>query len=403
MAVTRRRPSSFRQAIFRFVVPLVLLGCFIYPWLHYPWTCPPPPSDGNTALSQVINTTSIERPAEVVGGGLTQADFLYLRYPQLKKQDDGAARLATFSKELEYSQLRSKNDFVVHMWRQKTPDLTQPKVLLASASAPTCEMLHGPVMAQQALINKLAYAELHTNVDVLYTLENPAKDAYQWNRPLLWLRLLKKWRSSYDWVFWVDADAIILDLGFTIPFASYKPYDIVMWGNTERAYSVGDFKSIALGLTMFKTSQFSISFVDAILDMRDKGRRLKAGDLYEQIQTAITEPPQFLNDQAAAAYLFRTVGAERWRERVHFETSYYLNGYWKDVGQRLDKIAFEREIRSKDPPFSCHFVGCSLCTGRAMSDYKQCVDYFEKSFQFAMNETARKEMAAAFREGGDAM
>ena len=82
-----------------------------------------------------------------------------------------------------------------------------------------------------------------------------------------------------------------------------------------------------------------------------------------------------LFDQNGFTYVLKTwpvAGAAK--RKVHLETSYYLNGYWKDVPvDRLDEIQ----------PFVKHYMGCQFCSGINRDTLDACQQDFDASYVWA--------------------
>ena len=119
----------------------------------------------------------------------------------------------------------------------KTCDSTN--LLLVTAFSPgACRSEHGDHQQLQTLKNKLDYAnihgyQLHVGMDQASSLlKGP------WNKVALMRKLME--HRSVEWLFWMDADALITDMSFVFPIERYKDYNLVMWGQEHQTYVEGD-------------------------------------------------------------------------------------------------------------------------------------------------------------------
>ena len=87
-----------------------------------------------------------------------------------------------------------------------------------------------------------------------------------------------------------------------------------------------------------------------------------------------------LFDQNGVTYLLKEF-ANLYREQTLFETSYYLNGNWRDF---TDSRAL-----SSAKPFINHFSGCQFCSGINTGDAAMCSSAWEDSFKFADTQAKR--------------
>ena len=53
---------------------------------------------------------------------------------------------------------------------------------------------------------------------------------------IAWIRrmLAESPREDVEWIMWMDMDTLITDQAFSLPWARYDGYDMVVWGVRER-------------------------------------------------------------------------------------------------------------------------------------------------------------------------
>jgi hypothetical protein len=85
-------------------------------------------------------------------------------------------------------------------------------------------------------------------------------------------------------------------------------------------------------------------------------------------------------DQNGFAYVLKHWQPEQARERVFFETSYTLNGYWQDLPTR--------RLRTKKP-FVKHYMGCQFCSGINEVDLPKCLKEFRADWRIANENMMR--------------
>lgn len=106
-------------------------------------------------------------------------------------------------------------------------------------------------IAKYADLNKKAYAKKHNYSLFIY------KDKEEWldpSREAVWNKIpvIQKWLKDYDWVFWTDADALIMNDAIELESLIDENYDIVV---------PQDFRGINLGNFLVKKSAWTDQFL----------------------------------------------------------------------------------------------------------------------------------------------
>jgi hypothetical protein len=60
-----------------------------------------------------------------------------------------------------------------------------------------------------------------------------------WNKVALVRELLER-MGQYEWIVWMDYDALVVDIAFGIPFEKYRGKDFVVWGQDGPLFEQGD-------------------------------------------------------------------------------------------------------------------------------------------------------------------
>lgn len=113
--------------------------------------------------------------------------------------------------------------------------------------------------------NHLKYSNKH-NYDYIsvttgfYENINPA-----WSK----IKFITEHISTYDYVFWIDADALIMryDIELESFLEHYTQYDMIF--NLEHWWSTNNFTKFNTGLFFIKNTAFSLSFLDEVIKQKN--------------------------------------------------------------------------------------------------------------------------------------
>ncbi|GBG77034.1 hypothetical protein CBR_g23360 [Chara braunii] len=298
------------------------------------------------------------------------------------------------------------------LWPHQTP-----QVLLVSASQPRCSTPRGDNHIVKSLKNKADYARKHgfaTWFSMEGFVDPPYHPPYHHrlrNKVMLLRHLLRTHSKHYDWLFWIDSDAIITDMSFRVPWDDYvlHGYSVVLWGSPSGLDSAPSYQpSLSTGVLLLRNDQYSREFLEAIVQLWGEGEGEKyrddgggnrtAGDSIEE-EVTVTDrrmvagmPSSYLlSDQSSAIYLLATQ-RERWLPRVFLEARYHINRYWREVSHDLERY-YQKGAwvgDGLDPPFIVHFCGCALCWRRDSAQLDECQAQHERTFHFADDQIIKE-------------
>ncbi|PWZ46090.1 putative glycosyltransferase 3 [Zea mays] len=209
-------------------------------------------------------------------------------------------------------------------------------------------------------------------------------------RPRLPLvRRLMLAHPEVEWIWWVDSDAIFTDMAFELPLSRYDGRNLVIHGYPDLLFEKRSWISLNAGIFLLRNCQWSLDLLDAWVPMGPRGpSRVEAGKLLTASLTG--RPPFDADDQSALIHLL-LVQKERWMDKVHVETEFYLHGFWTGLVDRYEQMMEDHHPGLGDDrwPFITHFVGCKTC-GR-YEDYPldRCIRGMERAFNFADNQVLR--------------
>ncbi|KAF7098180.1 hypothetical protein CFC21_099940 [Triticum aestivum] len=316
-------------------------------------------------------------------------------------------------------------------------------VMLSGSQSHPCAGDGGDHMLLRFLKNKVDYARLH-GIELLYNtaLLQPRMVAYWAKIPVVRAAMLA--HPEAEWVWWLDADAVITDMDFAPPLATrYKEYNLVVHGWDREVYEARSWVGLNAGVFLIRNCQWSLDFMDAWASMGPAspeyarwGKTLKA--------TLSDKPDAESDDQSALAYLLLK-NPKKWGARTYLEHEYYFQGYWAEIVDRLDGVAaryraaerrFGPALRRRHAegehalyaaarnaalrkkaggvpgpdgggqkasywrrPFVTHFTGCNPCGGRPNEIYsnESCAEGMRRALNLADDQVLR---AYGFRHAG---
>ena len=265
-----------------------------------------------------------------------------------------------------------------------------PRVLLVTSEQPTeCSTATAQWLNGRAMRNRLHYAQRHGwklywNTDTVDPDYAGIKENAMWNKPMLLYKLLNSnLTSGIDWLFWIDSDAIFMDMDFSLPLDEYEQagYNLVLWGEKRMVDggNEGDASSdeapsyfgLNAGVMLMRNNDWTRAFLRRILD---------AGDDIEgstSVQGAVLKGmcdrkyDCRVSDQSTIVYLLYSE-PDQWRNQTLLEKRFTLNGHWQEYAGHLvsGSLQLKDSIwRSDRVPFVMHFAGCQLCSGLTDKHY----------------------------------
>ncbi|KAG8072193.1 hypothetical protein GUJ93_ZPchr0006g42734 [Zizania palustris] len=315
-------------------------------------------------------------------------------------------------------------------WLRAHPELAGggERVLMLSGSQPApCGSPVGDNLLTRLLKNKVDYCRLN-GVQLLYNtaLLRPSMDRYWAKIPVVRAAMVA--HPEAEWVWWVDSDAVLTDMDFSLPLRRYRAHNLVVHGWPHLVYEARSWTSLNAGVFLIRNCQWSLDFMAAWAAM---GPDSPDYERWGAVLTSTFKDKVFneSDDQSALVYMLLQDGS-RWREKVFLESDYYFEGYWMEISGRLDNMteryeAMERrevpQLRRRHAerehaayaaargaalagaglaeagvqgwrrPFVTHFTGCQPCSGHRNEHYSResCDDGMRRALNFADDQVLR--------------
>lgn len=228
----------------------------------------------------------------------------------------------------------------------------QERVLIVFSIKPgKCQFPIGEKIFEESFVNKQQYAKIQ-DFDLIYNNRQPDRNLTgNYNKIAILREILNNQASSgttiYEWLLWIDSDALILDMSFKMPFSKYNQYNLVLWGDLQRFKKVGDAYSLNTGVFLLRNNKWSRKFLEIVATfghMNGKARE-------EELKRGILNYNPYIKDQNGFVYTLKYY--PQFMKHVYFETGYGLNRYWKE------HFLPNNDLQNS---FIVHFCGCRFCT-----------------------------------------
>lgn len=247
---------------------------------------------------------------------------------------------------------------------------SKPRVLLVTGVSPSpCKAPAGDHITSLSIKNKQDYARLH-GYDFYVSNQQVDKNLTgAWNKVALVRDLLHDHRE-YEWIMWIDYDALIVDMKFQLPLERYVGFDFVLWGQKKELFELGDaHMGLNTGVFLIRNTDWARSLFTEV------GKYgVENGKLYEkEMEAGLSHYDWALFDQNGFAYVLKHWQPERSIDVVFLEGSYTLNGYWKDWPTQ--------KMKGPKKPFIKHYMGCQFCSGINKMDGDKCRKEFLDDWQ----------------------
>ena len=260
-------------------------------------------------------------------------------------------------------------------------------LLLFSVQPEPCRMPRGDEINEQSYQNKRQYAHL-MNYDLIYNrrYQNTHLNITGTYTKLSLLRelllnestLASDSRNRHEWFLWIDSDALISDMSFELPFEKYTNYDLVIWGDDKEIKNRNGNDGLNTGVFLLRNSKWSLEFVDLVLTFAVNHGKARE----EELKSFINDYKLGLYEQNAIVYILNH--EPKYRVRMYFERSFFLNGYWKM------KMQYPIPFGMYWNPFTVHFAGCQFCKHHPLFR-KQCLLQWDLNYKLA-NESYQFEL-----------
>ncbi|KAM3313756.1 hypothetical protein ACQJBY_032959 [Aegilops geniculata] len=265
----------------------------------------------------------------------------------------------------------------------RVPPAGRPRVLLVTGSAPArCPDPDGDHLLLRAFKNKADYCRVH-GLEVYYNTAFLDAEMTGFWAKLPLLRSLMMAHPEVELLWWVDSDAVFTDMRFELPWERYSAHNLVLHGWEAKVYEEKSWVGVNTGSILIRNCQWSLDLLHAMAPMGPRG---PVRDMYGELFTRELSgrPPFEADDQSALIYLLVTQ-RERWGDKVFFENSYELNGFWELIVDRYEELR-----RTGAWPLVTHFVGCKPCRRYADSyPADRCRLGMERAFNFADDQILR--------------
>ncbi|KAM0841633.1 hypothetical protein ACQ4PT_058897 [Festuca glaucescens] len=243
-----------------------------------------------------------------------------------------------------------------------------------------------------------------------------------------------------EWIWWLDADAVLTDMDFSLPLHRYKDHNLILYGWDREVYDARSWLGLNAGVFLIRNCQWSLDFMDAWARMGPASPEY--ADWGKLIGEALNiKADNGSDDQAALVYLLLK-NRNKWGAKTYLHNDYYFQGYWAEIVDQLDDIAARylaaerrapgaaalrrrhsegeharyaaaRNAAAKRSvpgpagggqtgwrrPFVTHFTGCQPCGGKPNEIYSKetCADGMRRALTFADDQVLR---AYGFRQSG---
>ncbi|GER53108.1 galactosyl transferase GMA12/MNN10 family protein [Striga asiatica] len=280
------------------------------------------------------------------------------------------------------------------LWLRRNPNFPSyingsPRILLVTGSGPNpCENAVGDHYLLKFLKNKIDYCRIH-RIEIVYNMANLDKEMAGYWAKLPLIRRLMLSHPEFEWVWWIDSDALFTDFTFEIPFSKYKDHNMILHGNQDLLFKQQSWVSLNTGIFLLRNCQWSLDLLNAWAPMGPKGHaREESGKI---LTANLKGRPDFeADDQSALIYLLISQ-KEKWASKVFIENSYLLHGFWENLVDRYEEMLekYHPGLGDERWPLVTHFLGCKPCGSEGDYPAERCLKSMEKAFNFADNQVLK--------------
>uniref|UniRef100_A0ACD5U0L2 Uncharacterized protein n=1 Tax=Avena sativa TaxID=4498 RepID=A0ACD5U0L2_AVESA len=313
-------------------------------------------------------------------------------------------------------------------------------VMVSGSQSHACKGAGGDNLLLRFLKNKVDYCRLH-GVELFYNtaLLHPEMRSYWAKIPAVRAAMLA--HPEAEWIWWLDADAVLTDMDFSLPLHRYRDHNLVFYGWDTEVYRASSWVGLNAGVFLIRNCQWSLDFMDAWARMGPASPEYaRWGQVLQD--TLKGKADNESDDQSALVYLLIN-NRNKWGTKTYLHNDYYFQGYWAEIVDRLDEIAArylaaERRgpasaaalrrrhsegeharyaaarnaaVKRSVPgpagggqtgwrrPFVTHFTGCQPCGGKPNQIYsnQSCAHGMRRALNFADDQVLR---AYGFRHDG---
>ncbi|CAL0330786.1 unnamed protein product [Lupinus luteus] len=317
-------------------------------------------------------------------------------------------------------------------WLRLHPSLAagaRDRVLMVTGSQPLpCKNPVGDHLLLRSFKNKVDYCRLQ-GCDVFYSnvYLHPKMDSYWAKLPSIRSAMMA--HPEVEWIWWMDADAVVTDMEFKLPLENYKDHNLIVHGWENMVYDESENKSwtgLNTGSYLVRNCQWSM---DLLQEWSKMGPMTSEYEKWGKILMRMFKDKPFPlpDDQSSLIYMLYKE-RRKWGKKTYLEGGYDLESYWIAVMGRFEEIIFgyndlEEDVVAlrrrhaeklskwygelREPylrkrgwvplskgkrPFVTHFTGCQPCSGNHNPSYKgdTCWKQMEKALNFGDDQVLRK-------------
>lgn len=238
----------------------------------------------------------------------------------------------------------------------------QNLVITTSLWPKPCAKPSGDHINMVSILNKIDYARIHGYEFHVYVRPIDKSLTKLYSKVGLLRKLLDYTpRERTEWIMWIDADTIIMDMSFQIPYHLYHNKTFIAWG-LEDGILAGDPNTGMNTGTMLIRNDKDVSerFWTDVAHVSRINQQLEIGspDTPEgRIKTELEDQVQLsgsfedLCDQNVIVYLLRVKAKDYMAQTLLESTRYCMSCWYKDVPEYQSHT-----------PFVNHYAACQMCT-----------------------------------------
>lgn len=224
-------------------------------------------------------------------------------------------------------------------------------IVLFSISPFPCENRYGDEIQLQSYMNRLMWAKLK-GYDVAFNRGRPDKRLSGPYSKIALTRAVLANESDlpenslhrHEWLLWIDADALIVNMSFNIPFEKYDGKDFIVYGSENYIFENPDGEFGAnTGVYLLRNTEWSREFMDLVATFGFNDGRARE----EELKSLFKNVKHGLMEQNAIIYILNKF--PKFFNKTFIEDMFGFNLYWKD------------KKTSNSNPFIMHMTGCEFC------------------------------------------
>ncbi|CAM6099386.1 unnamed protein product [Calypogeia fissa] len=253
----------------------------------------------------------------------------------------------------------------------------------------------------RAAKNKQDYTQMH-DMDLYYNMINPDPEFSDWWVKLPVVRMLMLRHPEVEWIWWLDADAVITNVTFQPRFQKLGGYNLVLQGEDY----LGDPRGLSTGVFMIRNCQWSLDLLGAWANLGTNNATEEAGDVSSQTEMDVNRTGELVSGGDDRLSLVDLLAQDnrnppehkKWAPKVKLvkEMEYVMNvnGNWTAVGPKLEELGPDKD---RAVPFITHFEGClphpsevPRLSRQDSENFHACVEQLDRAFDFAENQVYRE-------------